>query len=35
MEKDGTIKLCNETFEDFIHNILRIRSMPKDFYKFI
>ena len=35
MEKDGTIKLCNESFEHFVNEILRIRNMPKDFYKFI
>ena len=35
MERDGTIKLCNETFESFVHDNLKIRSLPKDFYKFI
>ena len=35
MEKDGTIKLCNESFEHFVNEILRIRNIPKDFYKFI
>ena len=35
MEKDGKIALCNESFESFIHDNLKIRNMPKDFYKFI
>ena len=35
MEKDGAIKLCNESFETLVNETLKIRNVPKDFYKFI
>lgn len=35
MEKDGSIKLCNESFEYFVNETCKVRFMPKDFYKFI
>jgi hypothetical protein len=35
MEKNGSIMLCNETFEYFVNETLKIKSKLRDFYKLI
>ena len=35
MEKGGQIQMCNESFESFIQEGMKIKSMPSNFLKFI